>query len=189
MGLCYNWPVLPGKKRLKQLFFWKNTASGIGFLLTVFGYPLAIVVADPGTRFPIDISWTTVCFSAVFFYAFIQSYEILYDLRDMRGDRQVGVKTYPSVLGQRKAIILIDSLIVFAMVVLTAGYVWSFVPWRVFIMICAPVLQLIVYKQALKKHKKVSKHDCIQITWLGVVLFIMYHLWVLAGLPGAGGLS
>lgn len=40
LGLFYNWPVLPGKRRLKQVYLLKNTASGIGFLITVFGYPL-----------------------------------------------------------------------------------------------------------------------------------------------------
>ena len=35
LGILYNWPILPGRKRLKHLYFWKNTASGIGFLITV----------------------------------------------------------------------------------------------------------------------------------------------------------
>lgn len=188
LGLCYNWPVLPGKKRLKQLFFWKNTASGIGFLITVFGYPLANVITDPSVRFPNDISWPTVWFSAVFFYVFIQSYEILYDLRDIRGDRLAGVKTYPSVYGQKNAVLLIDSLIVTAIAVLTAGYLWSIVPWRIFVMIGAPVLQLPLYKRALQKHEMLLNKDCIHITWLGVVLFIIYHLWILTDLPGSGGL-
>lgn len=185
LGLCYNWPLLPGKRRLKQLFFWKNTASGIGFLITAFGYPLAAMMADHSVHFPNDINWLTVLFSAVFFYAFIQSYEILYDLRDIRGDRLVGVKSYPIVYGQKNAVLLIDGLVLFAMTVLIAGYLFSTVPWRIFIMIGAPVLQLLVYKRALLKHKKILKRDCIQITWLGVVLFIVYHLWVVAGLPGS----
>src|SRR5690606_38686218 len=41
LGLAYNWPILPGKRRIKELYFWKNTASGLGFIITVFLYPLA----------------------------------------------------------------------------------------------------------------------------------------------------
>src|SRR5438067_3873915 len=25
LGFAYNWPVLPGRRRIKQLYFWKNT--------------------------------------------------------------------------------------------------------------------------------------------------------------------
>jgi hypothetical protein len=41
LGFAYNWPVLPGKRRIKQLYFWKNTASACGFVLTVFAYRAA----------------------------------------------------------------------------------------------------------------------------------------------------
>src|SRR5688500_17442704 len=27
LGFAYNWPLLPGRRRIKQLYFWKNTAS------------------------------------------------------------------------------------------------------------------------------------------------------------------
>src|SRR4051812_45297058 len=27
LGLAYNWRLLPGKRRIKELYFWKNTAS------------------------------------------------------------------------------------------------------------------------------------------------------------------
>ena len=61
LGLAYNWPLLPGGRRIKQLYFWKNTASAMGFLITVFGYPLAL-----GLPFPPGIGVATVVISMVF---------------------------------------------------------------------------------------------------------------------------
>ena len=51
-------------------------------------------------------------------------------------------------------------------------------------MILAPLLQLVLYKRALRRG--ITSADCIAITWIGVALLTAYHLWVLAGLPGVG---
>jgi 4-hydroxybenzoate polyprenyltransferase len=183
LGLCYNWPILPGKRRLKQLYFWKNTASALGFLITVFGYPLATACRHSRPHcFPFGITWETIVFSAVFFFLFEISYEIIYDMRDVKGDARVGIRTYPVVHGMRTAVAITDALIFSSMAVLVAGYILGPVPWRIFIMIGAPFLQFIVYKQALRRG--ISAADCIRITWMGVGLLVVYNVWVFAGLPG-----
>ncbi|UCF56713.1 MAG: UbiA family prenyltransferase [Deltaproteobacteria bacterium] len=185
MGVFYNWPLLPRRRRLKQQYFWKNTASAVGFLFTVFGYPLATLAFEKGFHdFPPGITWATVVFSALFFFLFVLSYEIIYDLRDVRGDALAGIRTYPVVHGERTAIHIVNGLIFSSMVVLAVGYISGFVPWRIFIMACAPALQYVVYKRALRRG--ISAKDCIAITWMGAVLFFIYHLWVLAELPGVG---
>lgn len=184
LGIAYNWPLPPGKKRLKELYFWKNTASAIGFLATVFGYPLAAALhSDPLFDFPSGISWMTVLFAGMFFFLFEMSYEIVYDLRDIQGDRLAGMKTYPVVHGESGAVRIIDALLCVSVVTLCAGYLLRVVPWRLCIMTGAPVLQLIVYKRALRRG--IASGDCIMMTWLGVLMFVVYHLWVLADLPGA----
>jgi 4-hydroxybenzoate polyprenyltransferase len=184
LGIFYNWPLLPGKRRLKEIYFWKNTASGIGFLITVFGYPLVTAFwKNQNYQFPPGITWTTVFLTAVFFFLFIQSYEILYDLRDIKGDAVRGVRTYPVVHGERMAVHMIDGLLVASALILALGYVLEVVPWRIFIMIAAPFLQAVVYKYALHRRDLIA--GCIRLTWMGAALFCIYHLWVLAGLPGA----
>ena len=184
LGILYNWPLLPGTRRLKEIYFWKNTASGAGFLITVFGYPLATAFwINEKHSFPMGITWTTVLLTAVFFFLFIQSYEILYDLRDIKGDALRGVRTYPVVHGERIAAHMIDGLIVASALVLILGYVRGVIPWRIFIMIAAPILQLIVYKYAVHRQELIA--GCIRLTWMGTVLFCIYHLWVLADLPGS----
>lgn len=183
LGVIYNWPLLPGKKRLKELYFWKNTSSALGFLITVFGYPLATAYYNnPSFQFPAGISWMTVLLSGVFFSLFEVSYEIIYDLRDINGDTLAGLKTYPVVHGEFTAVYITDILLFFSVLTLCTGYLLHIVPWRIFIMASAPVLQFIVYKKALRRG--VSTEDCIMITWLGVSMFTIFHLWVLAGLPG-----
>jgi 4-hydroxybenzoate polyprenyltransferase len=184
MGLFYNWPLLPGRRRLKQQYFWKNTTSALGFLFTVLGYPLATLAWEKGLQhFPPGITWVTVVFSALFLFLFVLSYEVIYDLRDVQGDTLAGIRTYPVVHGERTAIHMVDGLLFSSMVVLAVGYLSSFVPWRIFIMAAAPVIQYVAYKRALRRG--ISAKDCIVLTWIGAVLFIIYHLWVLADLPGA----
>ena len=185
MGLFYNWPLLPGGRRLKHQYFWKNTTSAVGFLFTILGYPLATLAWEKGLHhFPPGITWVTVLFSALFLLLFVLSYEVIYDLRDVQGDKLAGIRTYPVVHGERTAINIVNGLLFSSMVVLAIGYVSGFVPWRIFIMAAAPAIQYVVYKRALRRG--ISAKDCIVFTWIGAALFIIYHLWVLADLPGAG---
>jgi hypothetical protein len=86
------------------------------------------------------------------------------------------------VHGEHTAVRIVDGFIFSSILVLTAGYGSGFVPWRIFIMVGAPVIQYAVYKHALRRG--ISAKDCTFITWMGVVLFLIYHLWVLAELPG-----
>jgi hypothetical protein len=84
LGLAYNWPLLPGKRRIKQLYFWKNTASAAGFVLTVFAYPLAL---GHEASLPLRIGPLGVVLTCAFFVLFELSYEVLYDLRDASAPR------------------------------------------------------------------------------------------------------
>jgi 4-hydroxybenzoate polyprenyltransferase len=179
LGLAYNWPLLPGRRRIKQLYFFKNTASALGFLITVFGYPLAgFCMCD----LPTDISVATVVITAAFFLLFELSYEAIYDLRDAPGDAAAGVRSYAVVHGEVGAARIIDSLIVGSVVILSLGYASGILPWRIFIMVVAPVVQLILYKRSLRRG--ITARDCIALTWLGAALLASFHLWVWVGLPG-----
>jgi 4-hydroxybenzoate polyprenyltransferase len=109
---------------------------------------------------------------------------VIYDLRDVKGDALAEVRTYPVVHGERTAIYIEDGLIFSSMAVLVVGYLFTFVPWRVFFMIAAPFLQLVVCKRAMRRG--ISARGCIRITWMGVAMLFIYHMWVIAGLPGVG---
>lgn len=175
LGLAYNWPILPGRRRIKELYFFKNTASAAGFVITVFLFPLTADLA-PG------ITTATIVLSGVFFVLFELSYEVIYDLRDEPGDRAAGVRTYPVVHGLAGAMRIVDGLIAASALVLVTGFAAGLVPWRIFVMILAPALNLVVYKRAMRRG--ITSADCIRLTWLGAGLLVAYHLWVAAGLPG-----
>ena len=182
LGLTYNWRLLPGGRRIKELYFWKNTASAMGFMITVFAYPLAQAGWGAGTVD--DVSALTIIWAAAFFFPFELSYEVIYDLRDAPGDAAAGVKTYPVVHGVAGAVRIIDGLILCSSAALVAGWLAGDVPWRLFIMIVAPALQLLLYKRALKAG--VTSRLCVGLTWMGAALLATYHLWYLAELPGSG---
>lgn len=180
LGLAYNYPLFPKRRRIKQLYFFKNTASATGFMLTVFGFPLAILFVE-GTSPVLPISWTAVVIAGVFFFLFELSYEVIYDLRDAPGDARENVRTYPVVHGERVAVRIIDGLIISSMIVLAAGFASGLVPWRLFIMIAAPLIQLVYYKRALRRG--ITSADCIRLTWIGAALLFVYNVWIEIGLP------
>jgi 4-hydroxybenzoate polyprenyltransferase len=180
LGLAYNYPLLPGRRRIKQLYFFKNTASATGFLLTVFAYPLRL---DPGSPLAPGITTATLLCAAAYFFLFELSYEVIYDLRDAPGDAVAGVRSYPVVHGVTGAVRIIDGLLLASGAVLVLGYALGAVPWRLFIMICAPVIQVVLYKRWLRRG--ITSADCVTLTWLGAGLLATYHLWIALGLPGA----
>jgi 4-hydroxybenzoate polyprenyltransferase len=182
LGFAYNWPLRPGWRRIKQLYFWKNTASAIGFMLTVFGFPLAAWGGVERAPLAPGVTPVTVVLAAVFFFAFELSYEVIYDLRDAPGDAAADVRTYPVVHGEKGAVRIIDALLGVSIVALVAGFAAHAVPWRLAVMGVAPLAQLVVYKRALRR--TITSADCVQLTWLGAGLLLAYHLWIVARLPG-----
>lgn len=178
LGMAYNWPLLPGRRRIKQLYFWKNTASATGFMLTVVGFPLAAA----GGQLAAGVSWATVAVTGVFFALFELSFEVIYDLRDAPGDAAAGVRTYAVVHGQRGAVVVVDGLLVASVLTLAAGYAVGVVPWHILVMALGPLLQHVFYKRALRRG--ITAGDCVRLTWLGAALLAGYHLWVTLDLPG-----
>ena len=182
LWLAYNWPLLPGKRRIKQLYFFKNTASAAGFMITVFGYPLAAAHAD-GLPLAAGITPATVIVAALFFFLFELSYEVIYDLRDAEGDAAAQVRSYPVVHGIRGATRIVDGLAGGSVVVMVGGYLAGLAPWHLAIMTAAPVVQIVLYKRALPRG--ISSALCVGITWLGAAMLLTYHIWILLDLPGS----
>jgi 4-hydroxybenzoate polyprenyltransferase len=180
LGLAYNWPLLPRRRRIKQLYFWKNTASACGFVLTVFAYPLAIGLRRGA---PLQVSGAGIALVVVFFVLFELSYEVLYDLRDAPGDRAAGIATYPVIHGERVAIRIVDGLVASSCAICVAGFALGAIPWRVVVMIAAPLVQLGYYKR-VRRVRDVSAGDCIRLTWIGAAMLAAYNGWVSLGLPG-----
>jgi 4-hydroxybenzoate polyprenyltransferase len=180
LGLAYNWPLLPGRRRIKQLYVWKNTASACGFVLTVFAYPLAL----GHSRGLVPLLGTLgIVLTCAFFVVFELSYEVLYDLRDAPGDRAAGVATYPVVHGEAVAMRIVDGLVLASLAIALGGFAMGAVPWRVVVMVMAPVVQLVWYKR-ITRQRQIAARDCIRLTWVGTGMLAAYNVWVSLGLPG-----
>jgi 4-hydroxybenzoate polyprenyltransferase len=180
LALVYNWPLLPGGVRIKQLYFLKNAASATGFLLTCFAYPLA---AAHGALSP-GIGLAAILTTGVFFFLFELSYEVIFDLRDAPGDRHSEVTSLPVAHGEQRAVRIIDGLCLASTATLVGGFALRLIPWRIAVMAIAPLVQIFAYKRWLGRG--VRAEDCAHLTWLGAGLLVAYHLWIVLGLPGAG---
>jgi 4-hydroxybenzoate polyprenyltransferase len=181
LGFIYNWPLLPGRVRLKQLYVLKNFASAIGFLLTCFAYP----IAGAHGQLASGIGAKTILTTGVFFFLFELSYEVVCDLRDVSGDRDAAISTYPVAHGAGGAARIVDALCAASVATLVLGFAIRLVPWRIAIMAFGPVVEVFLYNRWLERG--ITTQDCVRLTWLGVALLVAYNLWVALALPGVGG--
>ncbi len=182
IGLGYNYDIVPSLKgltRFKELYFFKNFMSSVLFVLTCFVYGLAM---DPSAR---TMSWEGIVTLVVFFIPFELTYEILYDLRDIEGDRAENVPTYPVVHGVTRARQIIDALLVLSASALVFGLARGTLGVLEGLMLAAPLIQFFVYRPRFQRG--LIPADCIMITHLGTVLLLIYLAgtagWLAAGLP------
>lgn len=182
IGFAYNYRLVPtpkGLRRFKEIYFFKNFMSAVLFVLTGFVYPIA---ASAG---PLVVPWLTVVLLALFFVPFELTYEILYDLRDLEGDRQEGIPTFPVVHGPENARRIIDGLLLLAAAVLVSAFVLRAVGVRELLMLVAPALQLFFYRPRVRRG--ITTRDCVVLTHLGTLMLALFlvgtWLWLRAGLP------
>lgn len=177
LGASYNFPLLG--RRLKHVYGVKNVASAIGFLITGFAYPLALGGATLHVK--------AIAALAVFFFLFELSYEIVYDLRDLEGDREAGVPTLPAVHGAAWAVRAVDLLAVSSVAVLAGSFAAGRLSWGHAVLGVAPLLQIALLR-VWRSRGGPTGGDCVRLTWTGAALLVVYQLWLLIGLPGSAGI-
>ena len=182
LGFAYNWRLPGFKRRLKEFYFWKNSASALGFVLTVFLYPLSQMGwgLQPSLLASDITLWSIAC-ALIFFVLFEISYEVIYDLRDVVGDREVKAQTYAVVHGEVVSAIVVQGCIAAALGVLVLGYGLGMVPWRLAVMGAAPLVQWVLFRRWFRRG--ILPRDCIVLTWIGASMLLVYHLWIGLGLP------
>lgn len=185
VGLGYNYKIVPtrrGLSRFKEIYFWKNFGSSVLFVLTGFVYPLVMAEQLGLARL---VPWAAVVCLALFFVPFELTYEILYDLRDLPGDRAQGVPTYPVVHGEVRARQIIDALLVGSASVLLVGVGAGWLGLRELLMLVAPALQAVAYRRWCARG--LTPRDCIVLTHLGTAQLVLFLVgtwaWARAGLP------
>lgn len=181
-GLGYSYRIVPtprGWRRFKDLYALKNGMSAVMFVLSVGMLPVL------GLRGPYTLGAAGIAVVLLYFFLFELTFEVLYDLRDAEGDRAVGVPTFPVVHGPAVSAAIIRSLAWGSVGVLALGRVLGAVLTRELLMVAAPLAQLGFLRW--RGPEKVSRADCIGITWAGAGLLLFYlagtALWDWAGLP------
>lgn len=181
IGLAYNYRVVPtpsGLSRLKEMYFFKNFGSSVLFVLTCFVYPI-VTAGHPLMTMP------AISTLALFFVLFETTYEILYDFRDLEGDRLLRVPTYPVVHGEKTAERIMIGLLAGSALTLIVGVALGILGVRELLMIVAPLGQFLFYRPRLRRG--LTSNDCLWLTHLGsaqLVLFLVgTALWRSAGLP------
>jgi 4-hydroxybenzoate polyprenyltransferase len=182
IGLAYNYrliPTLEGRARLKEIYFLKNFGSACIFVLTCFLYPLA------AWRGPLLMKTSAIGCLVLFFVAFEMSYEVLYDLRDLPGDREEGIPTFPVVHGPERAQTIIDALLAISFVTLLSGIALGLLGVREGLMLFAPIVQRLFYRGRVRRG--LSTHDCVILTHLGTAQLVLFlvgtAVWLRLGLP------
>ena len=183
-GVGYSYRILPtprGGRRFKDLYFLKNFMSALLFVATVMVYP----VAAAGWRLDHPAGWRGVGVLALFFVAFEITYEILYDLRDLQGDRREGIPTFPVVHGEAAAQQIVDGLLAMSGALLLAGFLGGVLGVRELLFAAAPAAQLAFYKRRVARG--LTAADCVALTNLGTALLVLFvagtAAWNAAGLP------
>jgi 4-hydroxybenzoate polyprenyltransferase len=181
IGLGYNYDIVPtprGLSRFKEIYFLKNFGSSVLFVLTCFVYPLMLGA-------PRVMAWPAIVTLVVFFVPLELTYEILYDLRDLEGDRAEGIPTYPVVHGPERARQIIDGLLLLASASLVVGIGMRWLGVREALMLAAPASQLAFYRPRVRRG--LTARDCIWLTHLGTAELALYlvgtAIWAAAGLP------
>lgn len=176
IGLAYNYKLLPsfqGRTRFKETYFFKNFSSAVLFILSTMAYPLVMSQA------PVNALYLGLL--VAFFLPLEMTYEIIYDLRDVKGDAALKVPTFPVVHGVRASHRIIDAFLVLSAGALISGFLLGVFRLREVVLIAAPIQQAIYFHWKLKHEP--TPERCIFITWLGAAQVVSYVLWVHAGLP------
>jgi 4-hydroxybenzoate polyprenyltransferase len=182
LGLGYSYRVVPtarGLRRFKDLYAFKNSMSAFMFVLSVGLYPLL------GTPGALTLAPWGVAAVVGFFFLFEHTFEVLYDLRDVDGDRAVGVPTYPVVHGPATSAAIIYALCAASVAVLAIARVAHAVTTRELLMVAAPIAQAAFLSR--RGPDGITRSDCIRITYGGAGLLLFFllgtSLWQRAGLP------
>lgn len=182
MGLGYSFRLVPtpkGMRRFKDLYLLKNSMSAVMFVLSVGLYPLL------GVQHARVMSLPGVAAVVAFFFLFEHTFEVLYDLRDVDGDRAVGVPTYPVVHGSKTSAAIVYALCAASAAVLVAARLAHAVTSRELLMAAAPMAQAaFLYRRG---PDGITRADCIAVTYGGAGLLLFFllgtSLWQRAGLP------
>ena len=121
IGFLYSTPLSQHspRKRLKNIFLVKNLISILGWSLLTVVYP----AAHSGASINVHHWFAFMVMSATVFIV-----EIIWDIRDLDGDQQAGIKTIPVELGVTAAIQWVVAINSFSALITLGGLYFGVLP-------------------------------------------------------------
>ncbi|MEO8148458.1 MAG: UbiA-like polyprenyltransferase [Bacteroidia bacterium] len=110
----------------------------------------------------------------------VSGFDIIYALQDENFDKQNNLKSIPTLLGTKGALILSNLLhLISALLIITAGYVGGF--GIIYFIGAAAFIGLLIYQHTLVKHNDLSKVNLAFFTTNGIAS-VMFACFVFADL-------
>lgn len=153
VGYFYNSSLLPSQPhlRLKNMFIIKNLSSGAGWSAGVLIFPMLRAHIHPDERF----------FTAfAYMLAMVITYEIMWDIRDVAGDADAGIRTLPVVLGINSTRIYASILQLFCLGIIISGLANARLKplWSLYLLPSIMLLTLIIFFPRLIRYNRSLSH-------------------------------
>jgi len=158
-------------KRIKDLFIFKNLSSAIGWSIGTVLYPAmrSGYVAD-------------VKFYAALTYMAISTmtYEMIWDMRDIRGDRIAGIQTLPVAMGlptTKRMVLILQGI---AILLISIGILLSDLKliWLFLIMHSAMLMMVAAYFDGKLKSSRMLTHVMVIATTLFSIFIGILSAWL-----------
>lgn len=157
------------------MYMIKNLASCLGFLITLFGYTFASKEISP----EVDLPFVLALFG---FFAPVEiAFEIIYDLRDIEGDRQENIRTFPVVHGKEWAQSLVITLDIISILLVLLALELKIIQWKEGVLLFGAVLHLLSF--LVLASTNYDPQYTILVTWAFVAAQVQYAGWVLTSMP------
>jgi len=113
----YGSRLLPGLPRLKDIPVMKNVVVAVSWAITLTFLPAAHIMYERST------------IALVFFFMLIKAFvnTVLYDLRDVKGDKENKIKTLPVILGTERTVLMLLAFnsALFPLLIIFTGSAWT----------------------------------------------------------------
>ena len=170
-AFVYSYPVF--RRRVKEILLLKNVVAGALWVLTSIGYPLAFSRRVPAVG--------EVLLLSLFLLPLAVAFTLVYDLRDVAGDRGAGIATVPIALGVPRTRVFVELLLGLSALALLGGYLFGPIRFVELLMLAGPLQLALVVRFWLSP--EVARHSVEAATWLSAGQLLSYVAWASTGFP------
>ena len=169
LGFFYSTPLMPWKssKRIKDLFLFKNLSSAIGWSIGTILYPALQSHYIPDGK---------LLTAALYMAASTMTYEMIWDMRDVKGDGEAGINTIPVRVGLSGTKRLVVELQAFAvLLILTAFFAYRMKTIWLFLILHSLMLMMtaVQFDGRLKSSRMITHAMVIATTLFSIFIGVL----------------